>query len=302
VSNSRHHGIAAEGPTGLLVAVHGATGAQGRAVIDRLVAAGHRARAVARDPDPRRLPDGVEPAAADASDSDALTHAYTGVDAVVLVLPGGAPDNVAVAQAGAILESLARAQVQRAVFNAGGAIWTRPPAIPFLQARSRIVAGLARAVPRATVVAPVGGLMENFSEPWIVERLLRTGDLVQTSPPDASMRPVAMADVASAAVDALLSETPPARVLVQGPAEHTGDEIARAIGAHLGRTVRWKPVSPSEYLRGVADGLGAQYAANIGALYGGGAQIEPPDPPPAGAVHLTGATSLQAWVPTQRWS
>ena len=287
---------------GLLVAVHGATGAQGRPVIDRLLAAGHRPRAVARKPDPRRLPAGVEISAADASDADALAHAYTGADAVVLVLPGGAPDDVAVAQAEAILEALTRAQVQRAVFNAGGAIWTRPPAIPFLQARSRLGAGLPDAVARATVVAPVGGLMENLSEPWLVERLRRTGELVQTSPSDASLRPVAMTDIAAAAVAALLDDSSPGRVLVEGPAEHTGDEIARAIGVHLGRSVRWTTVRPDEYLRGVAGGLGAQYAANIGALYGGGVHVEPPDPPPAGTAHLAGPTSLLAWIPTQRWS
>jgi uncharacterized protein YbjT (DUF2867 family) len=287
---------------GLLVAVHGATGAQGRAVIDRLLAAGHRPRAVARNPDPQRLPAAVETAVADAADSDALTEAYAGVDAAVLVLPGGAPDDVAVAQAEAILEALARARVARAVFNAGGAIWTRPPAIPFLQARSRLVAGLPAAVPRSTVVAPVGGLMENFSEPWIVERLRRTGELVQSSLPEASMRPVAMADIATAALDALTGAAPPGRVLVQGPAEHTGSGIAQAIGAHLGRPVQWTAISPDEYLRGVADGLGQQYAANIGALYGGHVRIDPPDAPPPGTAHITGRTSLQAWIPTQSWT
>ena len=293
---ARHEGA------GLLVAVHGPTGAQGRAVIGQLLAAGHRARAVARTSDPRRLPAGVETAAADASDVDALTEAYTGADAAVLVLPGGAPDHAAVAQADAILSALARAGVRSAVFNAGGAIWTHPPAIPFLQARSRLGAGLPAAVSRATVVAPVGGLMENFSEQWVVERLRRTGELVQSSPAEAITRPVAMADVATAAVEALSADAPPARILVQGPGEHTGTEIAQAIGAHLGVPVRWTTVSGQEYLRGVAEGLGTQYAANIGSLYGGGVQIDPPDAPPAGTAHVTGTTSMHTWITSQAWT
>lgn len=286
----------------LLVAVHGATGAQGRAVVERLLATGHRARAVVRGPERRDLPAAVELSTADVVDVDALTQAYTGVDAVAVVLPGGAPDDLAVAQADAILQALRRAGVERAVFNAGGGIWTDPPKIPFLQARSRLVAGLGQAVPHASVVAPVGGLMDNFSEPWLVERIRRTGELAQTAPPDASMRPVAMADVATAAVDALLADAAPVRVLVSGPQQHTGAEIAAAIGAHLGEPVRWTTVTSEEYLRGVADGLGAQYAANIGALYGSGVVVTPPDAPPAGTTHLTGSTTLQHWIPMQKWS
>jgi hypothetical protein len=111
-----------------------------------------------------------------------------------------------------------------------------------------------------------------------------------------------MADIAAAAVEALQSDVPPARVLVQGPTEHTGDEIARAISAHLARPVRWTAISPQEYLRGVASGLGAQYAVNIGALYAGDVQIHPPDAPPAGTQHVTGTMSLEAWIPTQQWA
>lgn len=287
---------------GLLVVVRGATGEQGRPVIDRLLAAGHRARAVARDPGRGRLPAGVDTAAADAGDVDALTKAYDGVEAVVLVLPGGAPEDAAVAQADAVLHAMSRAQVQGAVFNAGGAIWTRQPAIPFLQARGRLVAGLPDAVPHATVVAPVGGLMENFSEPWIVERLRRTGELVQSSPADASMRPVAMADVAAVAVDALLDSAPPSRVLVHGPHEHTGHDIAAALGDRLDRPVRWTTVDPQEYLREVAGGLGAQYEANIAALYGGDVHVEPPDAPPAGTRQVTGSTTLHPWMAAQEWA
>jgi uncharacterized protein YbjT (DUF2867 family)/predicted ester cyclase len=201
----------------MLVAVHGATGAQGRPVIDRLLEAGHRPRAIARTVTPSAVREGVEHASADVSDVDALLKAYTGVDAAVIVLPGGAPDDVAVRQANAILEALRRAGVPRAVFNAGGGIWTRPPAIPFLQARSQLVAGLPDAVGVATVVAPAGGLMENFNETWILERLRRTGELVQSMPADARTRPVAMADIAAVIVDSLTEDAPPARILVQAP-------------------------------------------------------------------------------------
>ena len=217
------------------------------------------------------------------------------------VLPGGADDDVAVGQAEAILEALRRARVPRAVFNAGGAVWSSPPGLPFLDARTRLANGLPQAVPTAAVVGPATAYMENLSEGWVVERLRAGGELVQTARAGAPMSPLAMDDVASAIAGALVEDDPPPRVVVHGPNEITGEEAAKAIAAHIGRPVWWTRVSPEEYLRGVAGGFGGQYARNIGRLYGPGADVPPPDAPGSEARHVTGATTLTEWVPAQRW-
>jgi len=294
----------------MIVVVHGATGAQGVPVVDRLLAAGHTVRAVTRgrrSSRPDRLPPGVhslnvEAVNADLTDVDDLVKAYDGADAAVLVLPGGAAPDQAVAQADTILTALTRARVPRAVFNASGAIWTRPPGVAFLDARTHLASGLPNAVQHATLIGPATAYMENFSEPWLVRHLHDTGNLIQTAPADASQMPVAMADIADAATTTLTRDTPPARVVVAGPTTTTGSQIATAIARHLGRPVRWTTVSPQTYLRGVAEGLGVQYAANIGALYGPDAQVPPPDAPPAGTLHLRGPTDLTRWIPTQNWT
>lgn len=285
----------------MIVVVHGATGAQGRPVVRRLTAGGHTVRALARRPDPARIPDGAVPVHGDAADPDALARAYDGADAVVVVLPGGAADDVAVAQADAILTALNRARVPRAVFNAGGGVWDDPPGIPFLDARTRMVTGLPEAVAVPVVVAPAGGLMENFSETWILERLRRDGQLVNTMPADALTRPVAMQDVADAIATVLTEDAPPPRVLVSGPTEVTGNQVAAAVATHRGRPVTWTTIPQGEYLAGVATGLGRQYADNIAALYGAGVDVPPPSPAPAGTRHITGTTTLASWIPTQSW-
>ena len=176
-----------------------------------------------------------------------------------------------------------------------------PPAIPFLRARTQLAFGLPEVVKHATVVGPAATLMENFSEGWIVKRLRETGELVNPAPPDVRMNPVAMADLAEVMVDVLEEEDPPARVVVYGPSEVTGGEVAATITAHLDQPVRWTTVPPEEYLKGVVQGLGAQYAANIDALYGSGADITPPDPPGPKARHITGTTTLKQWVKGQSW-
>ena len=285
----------------MLIAVHGATGAQGAPVIQALLERGHRVRAVTRTARPDRRPAGVEPVASDLTDVGVLARAYAGVDGVALVLPGGATADVATTQAETILAALREAEVPRAVFNAGGGVWRTPPAIPFLRARTRLAFGLPEVVQYETVAGPATTLMENFSEGWIVERLREMGELVNPAPPDVRMNPVAMTDLAEAMADVLEADDPPARVVVHGPGEVTGEEVAATIAAHLDQPVRWTTISPEEYLEGVAQGLGAQYAANIGMLYGSGADITPPDPPGPETRHITGTITLEQWVQGQSW-
>ncbi len=286
----------------LLVAVHGATGAQGAPVVQALLARGHQVRAITRTARADRLHEEVEVVASDLTDVNALVEAYRAVDAALLVLPGGAADEVAVRQADTILAALSKAGVPRAVFNAGGGIWKNPPAIPFLQARTRLAFGLPKVVQHASVVGPASTLMENFSEGWIVERLRETEELVGMAPPHAKMNPVAMADLAEVMAEVLGEDTPPSRVIVRGPAEVTGEEVAATIAAHLGKPVRYATLSPEEYLRGVAQGLGAQYAANIGSLYGSAVKVTPPDAPGPDARLVTVTTTLKAWISSQHWA
>jgi uncharacterized protein YbjT (DUF2867 family) len=284
-------------PRTLTVAVHGPAGAQGRPVLDALARRGHRARAVSR----RAVP-GVPHARSDLLDVDALARAYDGVDGVLVVLPGGAPDDVALQQAGSVLAALRAAGVPRAVFNPGGAVWEERTGLPFVDARTLVAQGLADAVPVAALVGPAGGYLENLSEGHVGRRVAARGELAQPAPADAVEVRVAARDVADAVVDALEAARPAARTVVHGPEALDGVRVASALGAHLGREVRWVHVDVEEHLRGIAASFGPQYAANLRRLYGAGADVPPPAPLPAGSVELIGSTSLDAWLPTQAWS
>ena len=280
-----------------LVVVHGPAGAQGRPVLDELRRRGSRVRAVSRRPVP-----GVPHAPSDLLDVEALARAYDGADGVMIVLPGGAPDDVAVRQAETVLAALARAEVPRAVFNPGGAVWARPTGLPFLDARTVIASGLAQAVPHAALVGPAVGYLENLAEGHVGRRVVAAGELALPAPGDVPEVRVAAADVATVAVETLLADAPPrALTMVTGPEVLTGEQAAGALGRHLGRPVRYVQVDVEEHLRGVADALGAQYAANITRLYGPGAHIPDPGPPPAGTALVTGPTTLADWLPTRHW-
>jgi len=162
----------------LSVVVHGASGTQGAVVARRLVADGHRVVGVVRNPPVRGLTDDVPRVVADLRDVPALIRAYVGVDAVVVHLPGGSPDDAALPEAVAVLTALRAAGVPRAVFNTGGAVWDRPTGVPTLDARTALAVGLPGSVPIATVIGSAAAYMENLSAPWATAQLTTEGVLV----------------------------------------------------------------------------------------------------------------------------
>jgi uncharacterized protein YbjT (DUF2867 family) len=274
------------------VVLHGATGTQGRAILGRLLAAGHHVRAVSRDPRPATEP-AVQAVAADLLDLDALTAAYTGAHAVVVQLPLDFTAD-AVRRAGTVLAALAKAGVQRAVFNTGGGL---PPAapigVPFVDSRVRLAAGLPDAVRHATVLGPAGPYLENLVAPWSRSLIRDGGELRYPLPAEAPIPWAAAADLGTEiAAQTLAAEPVPARI-VAGPAPLTGPELAARIATGIGRPVSWRTISPDEYARMLTPHLGVTVAEGIAAAYAN------PAPPPDPALLTHGETTPAAWAAQQ---
>src|SRR5690606_28612147 len=73
----------------MTILVTGATGTVGGQVLRQLIEAGHPARALTRDPDRARLPEGVPVFTGDLADPSSLGDALAGVDAVFLYTSDG---------------------------------------------------------------------------------------------------------------------------------------------------------------------------------------------------------------------
>ncbi|MBG0564975.1 SDR family oxidoreductase [Actinoplanes aureus] len=266
------------------VVVHGATGTQGQAIVRSLRAAGHRIRAVTRNPRPSTDP------AVQFVPADLLEQAYQGADAVVVQLPLDFTADTP-GRADTILAALATAGVPRAIFNTGGGI---PPAdpigVPFVDARIRLAAGLPHAVPVASVVGPASTYLENLAAPWSHRLLLDQGELRYPLPASVPNPWVAAADLGAAIADLITASTPPAARLVAGPSALTGPELAAEIEAAIGRPVRWHTIEPAEYARMLAPHLGDTIAAGIAGAYTN------PAPPPNPALITHGLTSAKAWA------
>jgi uncharacterized protein YbjT (DUF2867 family) len=275
--------------TNSLIAVHGATGAQGAPVVRRLLADGYSVRAIARQP--RGLPAKAEPVAADLLDPAALAAAYAGVDAVVVQLPL-VVDQTAVAQAESVLAALEKAGVPQVVCNVGGPVPEDPVGVPFVDARVLLRLRLPEIVPSVSVVGPVATYQENLVAPWSVP-LVAAGEVVYPLPAEAPIPWVAAADVAAAIAELIVAPEPVRAVA--GPEDLTGPQVAAALTQAVGIPVRWRTLTPAEFEKLLRPHLGDAVAAAMAAGY------ENPPAAPDLAVVRRGPTSLREWAARQAW-
>lgn len=275
--------------TNALIAVHGATGTQGAPVVRHLVAAGYSVRAIARRPAGHSA--GVEPAAADLLDTEALARAYAGVHAVVAQLPL-IVDQTAIEQAESVLSALEKAGVERVVFNIGGPVSEHPIGVPFVDARVLLHTRLPDVVATASTVGPVATYQENLAAPWSAS-LVAQGEVVYPLPAEAPIPWVTTEDVAAVITELIANPAPV--VAVAGPEDLTGPQVAAALSAALERQVSWRTLTPAEFETLLRPHLGDAVAAGMAAGY------ETPPPAPDPAVIRRGPTTLKQWAARQNW-
>ncbi|MFF5174358.1 NAD(P)H-binding protein [Micromonospora sp. NPDC000089] len=270
-----------------MILVTGATGTVGREVVSILAKRGEPVRAVSRDPATAGLPAGVQVVAANLADPASLAPHLDGVDAVFLIWPFTDPATAArhapevtrtIAAHGARIVYLSApgagdlpgsywAVVERAV-EASGADWT------FLR--------------------PVGFAANTLM--WAEQ--IRAGDVVRWPYRDAARSLVHERDLAEVAVAALTSDRyRGARLLLSGPATITQQEQVRAIGAAIGRDLRWAEMPREEARAMLAAAFGDPSFADA-ALDGWAAFVAHPEQVTDTVERVTGhpARSYREWV------
>ncbi|WP_327589236.1 NAD(P)H-binding protein [Nonomuraea sp. NBC_00507] len=108
--------------------VTGATGSVGRHVVDHLVRAGQRVRALTRDPGRARLPEQVEVVQGDLSRAETLVPALQGVEGVHLIDVGGS-GYAPLPNGKEIVQLIAEAGVRRVTLLSGWSQGTLEPAV-----------------------------------------------------------------------------------------------------------------------------------------------------------------------------
>lgn len=233
------------------IAVFGATGQQGGAVVDALLDHKARVRALVRDPQPDRAQAlaarGVELAAVRADDPASLAGALAAVEGFYFMTPeaNSLEEVEAEIRIGtALVDAAAEAGVPHVVFNSVfGA--DRERGVPQHDSKHAIEEHLRESGLRASMVRATA-FMENFTS--VLAPSLEHGEIMlrMPLPEDVPLKMISVRDIGRVAAALLLdiAQAPGGAVELVGD-ELTGPQIAAAFGARAGLPARYEalPVS-----------------------------------------------------------
>jgi uncharacterized protein YbjT (DUF2867 family) len=176
------------------IVVVGATGQLGRQVVDGLIRAGRRVRAVSRHSGSG--PPGATPCPADVRDADAFRSVLPGADGIFLNLPTTLQEQD-LARIGA---DITQARIPTMVLLSSDLVGFRPDSV-MAASHQREESVLGAVLGDSLAVLRPGMLMSNDAAEWSAS--IRDSGQVITSVPGALEVPIAPVDIAAAAVAAL---------------------------------------------------------------------------------------------------
>ena len=258
------------------VAVIGASGRQGGAQVRQLSAAGHKARAISRRPDPfyGQTYANAEVVSADLYDNASLIAAFEGADAVFYTHPLRARADRAT-MIGTVGRAARQAGVKRVVWNTSSWIPDRPGDPGAYANNTAGINALWRSGVGGTVFGSVlfmDNLLTNWARPFIVNE----GRYVYPHNPELEANWISLDDVARIMIASLdRPDLEGAWMNIGGPERLKPPQVAQALSQALGREIRYDPSTPEEFGRHLAAAYGddmgpderAAIEASIGDFY-----------------------------------
>ena len=248
--------------TKLMVLVSGATGSQGGAVTQALLASGHKVRALTRNtesPRARRLEEqGVELVRGDLDDADSLKQALQGVDSFYLMgspqeagADGEAKQGISMANAAkaANVGHLVYSSVANANLNTG---------IPHFDSKYLVEEHIKTLGTPYTISAPVF-FMDNFIAHWSLDAL-KAGKIMLAMPSDRSLQQISVKNIGEFVASLInrREEVFGKRFDIAGD-ELTGDECAGILTRITGHQLSYE-ASPLSVVKKQSDDMAAMFA------------------------------------------
>ncbi|MEU8031229.1 SDR family oxidoreductase [Streptomyces sp. NPDC049099] len=214
--------------------VTGATGNVGRQVVELLLDAGARVRALSRRPETAGLPDGVEVVAGDLQRPESAGSALEGVQGLFLFPAPGGLDG--------FLRAAKEAGTERVVLLSASAVGSEE-AGPLGRAHAECEQAVRASGLPWTVLRP-GAFMVNDLR-WAPA--VRGDGVVRAPFARAVTSPIDERDIAAVATRALLDDAHTGATLeLSGPQALTPVERVRILGEVLGRELRFEEQSPEQ--------------------------------------------------------
>ncbi|NXY94795.1 NmrA/HSCARG family protein [Streptomyces sp. BR123] len=246
----------------LTIAVTGATGAQGGATARALLDAGHRVRALTRDPASpaadalRRL--GADVRSADFDDRGSLDAALAGADSLFAVTtPFGTDIATETRQGRTLVDAAADARLGHVLFTSA-AHADRGTGIPHYESKQLIEQHLQAAGVPWTVIGPAA-FMDNHATGWTLDGL-REGSFAWPMPEDVPLTLISADDIGAFAALVLgrRAEFTGRRIDIAAD-ELTPARIAEVLAAATGRAIAHRQV-PLAQVRNRSEDLAAMFA------------------------------------------
>ena len=270
-----------------MILVTGATGKVGRQVVAQLTDRGIPVRGVARDPGSAARPAGAEWVSADLADPQSLAPHLSGVQSAFLLWPFTSA-RAAADIAPHLVEMIAR-HVPRIVHLSAAAAAERPDS--FWAVVERLVEASGA---EWTILRPTGFAANTLI--WADQ--IRSGDVVRWPYGQARRSLIHERDIAAVAVRALTENGHAgASYVLTGPQALTQADQVRAIGAAIGRPLRWEELSRQAARADLAAIFGDPDFADS-ALDTWAGFVRAPEPVTATVPDITGAPAraFSAWA------
>lgn len=261
------------------ILVTGATGMQGRPIVDALLARGFAVRALTRQSDPG-LPEGVEIAHGDLDDAGALRDAFAGVDRLVLLLPlvfDGAQVRRYVSNA---IEAARGAGVELIVFDTSAPVPDAPVGVAAVDVKVEAQALLAASgLPVVTVRPTI--YADNLAAPWTAPGIAQDRTIAYPLAADVPCAWITWEDAAACVAAAATNPSLAGRTFdVGGPEALDGAGLAAAFSRARGGEHAYAAVPLDAFEAGLNGALGAPVGTEIAALYrwlsgAGGVGVDP---------------------------
>lgn len=259
----------------LKVLVYGATGSQASPVVHHLLANGHEAYALTRDPQTEKAAPlreaGATVVAGDMADRASLIAASEGMDGVAFMIPAfiDNPMNYPVFAQNAI-EAAKEAGVKLIVWNSSGPMLAERIGNPMYDLRLDIADMLANSGVPYIILQP-SVYMENLLGPWTRPFVAQQDELPYPVPEDMPLGWIASDDVGKLTVAAL--ERPSLannKFIISGVQNVTGPELAAEFSKGLGREISYRFMPLSEFA-GVMDQV---FGPGVGEMAAAGYQFQ----------------------------
>lgn len=289
--------------------VYGANGAQGRAVIDKLVKRGHTPVALVKDEEKgeQLVRRGIRVVVADLNDLSALQRASEGMSNVFLTLPLGL-DAATVKRLGEHAVDAAKgAGVEKIVFNTGTRIPLEQTSINAFEEKRYVEAYLAQSGVPFVSLRPTF-YYGNFLGPWTKLGIIDDAVIAYPIPAQLKAAWLSWEDAARYAVRALEQDELNGHCIdIGGPETISGEDIAERFSSALGRDAKYVMVPHDAFEQGLAQALGAETGRAITDMYRWLVGREDTELFAVDLHHLKTAfgfapTPLEPWVREQNWS